>query len=77
MTGRFSGRTAWARNLETPLCLLRTESGSAAVLLAGAFAVLVWVNVSASYVLFWGTKLEIRLGQPSASKTCSTGSTAA
>ena len=32
---RFSGRTAWARSLETPLReFLRTETGSAAVLLA-------------------------------------------
>ena len=30
----FSGRTAWARNLQTPLrVFLRTEAGSAAVLL--------------------------------------------
>ena len=32
---RFSGRTAWARSLETPLReFLRTETGGAAVLLA-------------------------------------------
>jgi hypothetical protein len=38
----FSGRTAWARNLETPLReFLRTETGGAAVLLAAAFAALV------------------------------------
>jgi hypothetical protein len=44
----FSGRTAWARNLQTPLRLfLRTETGGAAVLLGAAVAALVWVNVDA------------------------------
>ena len=42
----FSGRTAWARNLQTPLRqFLRTETGSAAVLLAATVAALAWVNV--------------------------------
>src|SRR5512143_3462862 len=52
----FSGRTAWARNLETPLrSFLRTETGSAAVLLAATVAALVWVNVdSSSYERVWG-----------------------
>ena len=46
---RFSGRTAWARSLETPLrAFLRTETGSAAVLLAATVAALVWANVDAS-----------------------------
>jgi Na+/H+ antiporter NhaA len=60
----FSGRTAWTRNLETPLReFLRTETGGAAVLLAGAIAALVWVNVDASsYDSFWHTKLSIELG---------------
>ena len=45
----FSGRTAWARSLETPLReFLRTETGGAAVLLAATVAALVWVNVDAS-----------------------------
>ena len=45
----FSGRTAWVRNLETPLrSFLRTETGSAAVLLAATIAALVWVNADAS-----------------------------
>ena len=45
----FSGRTAWARTLETPLrAFLRTETGSAAVLLAAALAALVWVNADSS-----------------------------
>ena len=41
----FAGRTAWTRNLQTPLrSFLRTETGSAAVLLAGVVAALVWAN---------------------------------
>ena len=60
----FSGRTAWARNLETPLrSFLRTETGSAAVLLAAAVAALIWVNVDASsYERVWQTVLSIRVG---------------
>jgi hypothetical protein len=46
---RFSGRTAWARNLETPLrSFLRTETGSATVLLFATLAALIWANVDAS-----------------------------
>src|SRR5437764_8591115 len=60
----FSGRTAWARSLETPLReFLRTETGGAAVLLAAAVAALVWVNVDASsYDSLWSTTLSIRVG---------------
>ncbi len=60
----FLGRTAWARSLETPLReFLRTETGSAAVLLAAAVAALVWVNANASsYESLWGTTLSIDLG---------------
>ena len=60
----FSGRTAWARNLETPLrSFLRTETGSAAVLLAATVAALVWVNADAgSYGRTWTTKLSISVG---------------
>src|SRR5205807_8460540 len=63
-TSRFSGKTAWARSLETPLReFLRTETGGAAVLLAAAVAALVWVNVDASsYDSLWGTTLSIRVG---------------
>jgi hypothetical protein len=40
--GTFSGRTAWARSLETPLrAFLRTETGGAAVRPAAALAALV------------------------------------
>jgi Na+/H+ antiporter NhaA len=60
----FSGRTAWARSVETPLRkFLRTETGGAAVLLAATVAALVWVNVDASsYDSLWRTKLSIDVG---------------
>ncbi|MDX6524097.1 MAG: hypothetical protein QOI17_1610, partial [Gaiellales bacterium] len=61
----FSGRTAWVRNLETPLrSFLSTETGSAAVLLAGVLAALVWANIdTGSYVRVWQqTTLSIRVG---------------
>jgi Na+/H+ antiporter NhaA len=60
----MSGRTAWARNLEAPLRdFLRTQSGSAAILLAGAIAALLWVNIDhASYEKVWTTTLSITIG---------------
>ena len=60
----FSGRTAWTRNLQTPLrSFLATETGSAAVLLAAIVAALVWANVDlASYERVWTTTLSIRVG---------------
>jgi Na+/H+ antiporter NhaA len=60
----YSGRTAWGRNLETPLReFLRTETGSAAVLLGATLAALVWVNVDASsYASLWTTDLSIHVG---------------
>jgi Na+/H+ antiporter NhaA len=61
----FSGRTAWVRNLETPLrTFLRTETGSAAVLLAAVLAALVWANADmGSYARVWErTTFSIRLG---------------
>ena len=61
---RFSGRTAWARNLQTPLrTFLRTETGGAAVLLVATVAALVWANVdTSSYEMVWSTDLTIRVG---------------
>jgi Na+/H+ antiporter NhaA len=60
----LAGRTAWARNLEAPLRdFLRTESGSAAILLGAALAALAWVNIDAgSYERVWHTVLSIRIG---------------
>jgi Na+/H+ antiporter NhaA len=59
----FSGRTAWARNLETPLRnFVRTEIGSAGFLLAATVAALVWANADlASYERVWDTVLSVRL----------------
>jgi Na+/H+ antiporter NhaA len=61
---RFTGRTAWARSLQTPLReFLRAETGSAAVLLAATVAALAWVNIhSSSYESVWSTTLSIRVG---------------
>jgi Na+/H+ antiporter NhaA len=60
-TLRFTGRTAWARNVQTPLReFLRTETGGAAVLVTAAVVALAWVNVDASsYNSLWSTKLSI------------------
>jgi len=60
----FSLRTAWERSRQTPLRqFLRTETGSAAVLLAATIAALVWANAGrSSYASCWDTQLSIRLG---------------
>jgi Na+/H+ antiporter NhaA len=60
----FSARTAWARNLETPLrVFLRTQIGSAVVLLAATVAALIWANVDASsYEDVWQARLAITIG---------------
>jgi Na+/H+ antiporter NhaA len=56
--------TTWARRLQTPLRrFLRTETGSAAVLLAATIAALAWANAAPlSYREVWGTPLAVRLG---------------
>jgi Na+/H+ antiporter NhaA len=60
----FSGTTAWTQSKLTPLrVFLSTETGSAAILLAGALAALIWVNADPhSYDKTWSTVLSIRLG---------------
>jgi Na+/H+ antiporter NhaA len=57
-------RTAWRNRPQTPLRrFLRTETASAAVLLAATIAALVWANLApASYTSAWQTELSIRLG---------------
>ena len=64
LASRFSLRTVWARSSKTPLRrFLRTETGSAAVLLAATLAALVWANTDPSgYAATWGTDLSVRLG---------------
>jgi Na+/H+ antiporter NhaA len=63
-SGPFAGRTAWARNLEAPLRdFLRTETGSAAMLLISAVAAMVWINVDASsYNAVWHMTLRVSIG---------------
>jgi Na+/H+ antiporter NhaA len=60
----FSLRTAWSQGLETPLRrFLRTETGSAAILLAATVAALGWANIDpAGYAGTWRTVLVIRSG---------------
>ncbi len=67
----YSGRTAWARNLETPLRrFTRTESGSAAILLAAALAALAWANIDiGSYNTVWHTTLSIHIGDSGVSQS--------
>jgi Na+/H+ antiporter NhaA len=56
--------TAWAQHLQTPLRrFLRTETGSAAILLAATLAALAWVNLHArSYQAVWSTELSVHVG---------------
>ena len=60
----LSRGTAWTRHLETPLReFLRTETGSATMLLGATLAALLWVNLDASsYETVWRTTLSVRLG---------------
>src|SRR3979411_890021 len=68
MTGQptplLSGRTAWARSLEAPLRrFLRTETASAAVLLAATLVALLWINIEpSSYQNLWRTRLSLDIG---------------
>ncbi len=58
------GRTAWREGVAAPLrAFLRTESGSAGVLVGAILAALIWANVDApSYEACWRTPLSLRLG---------------
>ena len=59
------GHTAWTGRLKTPLRqFLRTQTGSAAVLLAATVAALVWANVApVLYRQVWQTELSFHLGR--------------
>ncbi len=62
---RYDGRTAWARNLATPVRdFLDTETGSASMIVVATVAALVWANSpwSHSYASVWGTQFSLRLG---------------
>jgi Na+/H+ antiporter NhaA len=56
--------TVWDQSRQTPLRqFLRTETGSAAVLLAATIAALIWANVDqASYASWWDTELSVHFG---------------
>ncbi|MGO9488624.1 MAG: Na+/H+ antiporter NhaA [Solirubrobacteraceae bacterium] len=61
----YAGRTAWARNLASPVRdFLGTETGSASVLLAATIVALIWANspLRHSYESLWSTHLTISLG---------------
>src|ERR1700744_2353028 len=64
VTQSNGGRTAWARNLGTPIRdFLGTETGSAAVLVGAVVAALIWANVDfGSYSELWDTHLSIQVG---------------
>jgi Na+/H+ antiporter NhaA len=57
-------RTAWTRSIETPLRhFLRTETASAAFLVAAVAAALVWANIDvSSYERLWTTQVSFRAG---------------
>ena len=59
-----SGATTSARDLRTPLReFLRTETGSAVVLLAAVVAALIWANVGAGgYATVWSTEASVNVG---------------
>ncbi|MDQ1483868.1 MAG: hypothetical protein QOF35_1944 [Actinomycetota bacterium] len=59
-----SGNTDWTWRRETPLSrFLRTESGSALVLLVATVTALVWANVAGgSYQAVWRTPLSVQVG---------------
>ncbi len=59
-----SDRTAWSRNLATPVRdFLGTETGSAVVLVAAVVAALAWANIApGSYEDLWSTHLSVQIG---------------
>jgi len=61
---RWSGRSTQPRGFRTPLReFLRTETGSAVVLLAATVTALLWANIDASsYDRVWSTPLSVGLG---------------
>jgi Na+/H+ antiporter NhaA len=67
----LQGSTAWTRRVANPLrAFLRTEAGSAGVLLAAIVVAMVWANVAdGSYERFWHTDLSIHLGDMSVELT--------
>ncbi|MFE4723003.1 Na+/H+ antiporter NhaA, partial [Streptomyces sp. NPDC056728] len=64
MSSGFDGQTTSGEELRTPLRdFLRTETGSASVLLVAALAALAWVNIGpGTYEELWGTHFSVRIG---------------
>ncbi|MCW2541469.1 MAG: nhaA [Frankiales bacterium] len=60
----WRGRTLWARHRSAPVrAFMRTESGSAGILVAAVVIALIWSNVDVgSYDRVWATSLSLRLG---------------
>ena len=63
-TDQLNAVTAWKRKVANPLRIfLRTEAGSAGVLVGAIVVAMIWANVAdGSYERFWHTDLSIRLG---------------
>src|ERR1700750_349205 len=56
-------RTLWTRAVAAPVRnFLRTESGSAGVLVLAIVAALVWANIGSSYAAFWQVNASVRVG---------------
>ena len=70
-TAQMRGSTAWKTRVSTPVRqLLRTEAGSAAVLVTAIVVAMIWANVAdGSYERFWHTDLSIHLGDMGISLT--------
>ena len=68
--GALSRSTAWTRAVETPLRrFLRTETGSASVLLGATLAALAWANIdSGSYQDVWSTRVAVSVGHAGVSQ---------
>ena len=61
--------TPWRREFATPVrAFLKTESGSAGILVAAIVAGLVWANLGDSYERLWTTPFGIRLGDHSVTR---------
>ena len=70
-TAQMRGSTAWSIRVTTPVRqILRTEAGSAAVLVTAIVVAMIWANVAdGSYERFWHTDLSIHLGDGGISLT--------
>src|SRR3954454_18209729 len=62
-------RTPWRRQFATPVrAFLKTESGSAGILLATIVGALLWANLGDSYARLWTTPFGVRLGDHSVTR---------